>query len=559
MEQQTTSDIVPVADRQPDADRKKLHRQIPNPGRLLSQGAERQDSAYEDYQYVTGFKLAIVVVSVTMVFFLVMLDLSIIATAIPHITSEFHSLPDVGWYGSAYLLANCSLQPLTGKFYTYFSSKYTFLTFLALFELGSLLCGVADSSNMLIIGRAVAGMGGSGLSNGAITIVAACVPLEKRPVFMGIMMSVSQVGTVLGPLLGGVLTQYTTWRWCFYINLPIGGGVAFLLMLIQIPDRTIKTGTQSTVRITLEKLDILGFALFAPAAIQFLLAIEWGGSRDAWKSATIIGLFCGATGTFCVFLAWEYRRGDSAMIPFSMVRRTIVWSSCLVSFLSMGSMAITSYYMPIYFQAVRNATPTMSGVHILPAILSQILFATVSGVLVGRLGYYLPWSIASGILTSLGTGLISTFTPTTSTGTWIGYQILAGAGRGCGMQMPLVAIQTALPQEQISVGIALLIFAQGFGGALFLAFAETDFTNGLTKAIKAFAPNVSAETVIAAGASAVRDVVPKADLGGAFLAYNQAIQHVFYLAAGAAAATLVFCWGMGWKSVKKAKVAKPEA
>lgn len=152
-------------------------------------------------------------------------------------------------------------------------------------------------------------------------------------------------------------------------------------MLIQIPDRTIKTGTQSTVRITLEKLDILGFALFAPAAIQFLLAIEWGGSRDAWKSATIIGLFCGATGTFGVFLAWEYRRGDSAMIPFSMVRRKIVWSSCLVSFLSMGSMAITSYYMPIYFQAVRNATPTMSGVHILPAILSQILFATVSGVL----------------------------------------------------------------------------------------------------------------------------------------------------------------------------------
>ena len=132
---------------------------------------------------------------------------------------------------------------------------------------------------------------------------------------------------------------------------------------------------------TLEKLDVLGFALFAPCAIQFLLALEWGGTRYAWESATIIGLFCGAAGTFCVFLVWEYRRGDSAMIPFSMVRRRIVWCSCSVTFFFMGSMMITSYYMPIYFQAVRNATPTMSGVYILPGILSQILFAIVAGVL----------------------------------------------------------------------------------------------------------------------------------------------------------------------------------
>lgn len=152
-------------------------------------------------------------------------------------------------------------------------------------------------------------------------------------------------------------------------------------MLIQIPDRTIKLDDQSTILKTLEKLDIFGFALFAPAAIQFLLALEWGGSRYVWESATIIGLFCGAAGTFCVFLAWEYRRGDSAMIPFSMVRRRIVWCSCLVTFLFMGSMIITSYYMPIYFQTVRNATPAMSGVYILPAILGQIVFATVSGVL----------------------------------------------------------------------------------------------------------------------------------------------------------------------------------
>ena len=167
----------------------------------------------------------------------------------------------------------------------------------------------------------------------------------------------------------------------FYINLPVGGAVAILLILIRIPDLTIKTEGQSTLLMILGKLDIFGFALFAPAAIQFLLALEWGGSRYVWKSATIIGLFCGAAGTFCVYLAWEYRRGDSAMIPFSMVRRRIVWCSCLNIFMFMGSMIITSYYMPIYFQAVRNATPTMSGVYILPAIISQVIFASVSGFL----------------------------------------------------------------------------------------------------------------------------------------------------------------------------------
>lgn len=157
--------------------------------------------------------------------------------------------------------------------------------------------------------------------------------------------------------------------------------MALLLMFIRIPDLTSTTQAQSTIRMTLEKLDLFGFALFAPAAIQFLLAIEWGGTRYVWSSATIIGLFCGAAGTFSVFLAWEYRKGDSAMIPFSMARRRIVWSSCLVGSLFMASMIITSYYMPIYFQTIRNATPTMSGVYILPAILSQMLFATISGVL----------------------------------------------------------------------------------------------------------------------------------------------------------------------------------
>ena len=234
---------------------------------------------------------------------------------------------------------------------------------------------------MLIVGRAIAGMGASGLMNGALNIISACVPMVKRPAYLGFIISIAQVGLVVGPLIGGLLTQYTTWRWCFYINLPIGGAAAVLLFLVHIPNASQRDDKRSTVEIILTKLDLLGFCLFAPAAVQLLLALQWGGTSYLWGSATIIGLFCGAFGTFCMFLLWEHRKGDDAMVPFSMVRQRPVWSGSLVSLFFMGSQLIVSYYLPIYFQSIKNATPTLSGVYILPGILSQIIFATVSGVL----------------------------------------------------------------------------------------------------------------------------------------------------------------------------------
>lgn len=165
----------------------------------------------------------------------------------------------------------------------------------------------------------------------------------------------------------------------FYINLPIGGVVAIFLFLVRIPDID-KTREISVLQTILTKLDLIGFTLFAPATIQLLLGLDYGGNKYAWNSATVIGLFCGAGATFIVFLIWEYFKGDEAMLPLSMMKQRGVWSSCLFAFFFFAALQLVIYYLPIYFQGVKGASPMMSGVDLLPNILSQLIGTLISGI-----------------------------------------------------------------------------------------------------------------------------------------------------------------------------------
>ncbi|KAK8042411.1 MFS general substrate transporter, partial [Apiospora phragmitis] len=510
----------------------------------------------EKHDWVSGWKLDIILISVTLPCFLLLLDTSIIVTAVPQITEDFHSLPDVGWYASAYLISSAVLQPLTGRFYTSFNSKWTFVAFVTLFEIGSLVCGVANSSTMLIIGRAVAGMGGSGIVNGAFTIIAGCVPMPRRPPLIGFASGVAQLGLVTGPLIGGVLTEHATWRWCFYINLPIGGLVLALLAFTHVPDEVPKPPPMSVVRTLPATLDIVGFAIFAPSAIMLLLALQGGGNAYAWNSSQIIGLFVGAGATFLAFVAWDHHKGDDAMIPFSIIRQRHVWASSLTYGFFMGSVFCASYYLPIYFQGVRDASPTMSGVYILPSVLPNILFALASGWLHGRVGYYLPFSLIGAIMVSISNGLLSTLSPTTSTAKWIGYQILGGAGRGIGMQASIIAVQNTVTPSEIPVAMAFIMFSQAFCGAVWLAFCDLIFTNGLRTLIPVYAPSVDPQTVIDGGArslSAGADGGTAAEALGILTAYTETVDRVFYFAAGLSVASFVLAWFQGFRDIRKKK------
>ncbi|KAF5014224.1 hypothetical protein F66182_14864, partial [Fusarium sp. NRRL 66182] len=241
-------------------------------------------------EYLQGVRLLCIVISMMLAVFCVALDNTIIATAIPHMTDTFKTVDDIGWYGSAYLLTTCSFQLLYVKFFRAFNVKWVFLLALLIFEIGSAICGAAPSSSSFIVGRAIAGLGAAGIFTGATTITAIVAPLRLRPIIAGLLGGLFGICSILGPLLGCVFTSKATWRWCFYINLPIGAlttiGIGFLLHIRQTFTKASGNAWQ-----VFSYFDPLGNTFFISAIICLLLALHWGGDTYPYSNGRIIALF----------------------------------------------------------------------------------------------------------------------------------------------------------------------------------------------------------------------------------------------------------------------------
>ncbi|CAI6342461.1 unnamed protein product [Periconia digitata] len=506
----------------------------------------------EENYHMSGLKLYVLVAGLSLSTLLMSLDMSIMTTAIPLITEKFQSTADIGWYMSGYMLTLCSMQPLGGKLYANFSLKYTYLSFFAVFEIGSAVSGAATSSPMLITGRAIAGVGAAGLLSGGLAIIAVVVELRLRALYTGFLASMLGLALIIGPLVGGAFTQHVTWRWIFYINLPVGGAIiAVLVFMFKPPYRTVE---QDPVGARIKRLDLPGAALFIPAVAMILMALQWGDITYPWSSARIVGLFVGGGALLLVFAGWQYYVGEDAMIsPSVITQRTVFWS-CLSAMFGMGAMSLVGLWLPEWFQVIKGASPVQSGVNLLPTMLAQIIATGAAGALITAWGYYNPWIIGGTAFLSIGLGLYTLLEVSSGSPQWIGFQVLTGLGGGMFMTVPLIAIQGILTPSQTPVGIATVTFFQMFGGALMTAISQTIFNQQLLHHLALNVPDVDVAALLAAGTASVMKVVEPAQVPGILLSYNAALVSPFYLAAALGATACVCSLGLEWKSVKGKEV-----
>ncbi|KIX09015.1 uncharacterized protein Z518_00093 [Rhinocladiella mackenziei CBS 650.93] len=510
----------------------------------------RGGAADDAAEYPGPLALTLIVLGICLSVFTISLDRNIITTAIPDITARFHSYDDIGWYGSAYLLTASAFQPVYGRIYMSFATKSSFLTALVIFEIGSLLAAICSSSSLLIVGRAIQGLGSAGLLTGAFVVGTHSVRLQHRPVLFAAVGILYGVGALCGPLLGGTFTDTIGWRWCFWINLPIGM-VTFVTVCLcfkgKSPSSTM-SGTPFTHRVI--QLDIIGNIILLGAMTMLFLALQFSEQQYSWSSARCIGLLCGFGVTTLIFVAWMLYRGDAALIPPRIIRQRTVAASCGAAVMIYGALLVHSYYLPIWFQAIKGTSAIHSGVNMIPYMVANALFSLLAGVFVSKNGLFAPPAILGCAIGTVGSGLLATLTESSPSSHWIGFEILVSAGLGMAIQQGFSAVQAMLPLDEVPIGTAAVVASQSLGGAVFVSVGNTLLQSHLlNKNNEQIIPGVNIRAVIELGATQFRRVVPAQDLPTLIHLYNESLQAVFIAAVPLCGVAFLCSLCMEWKSL----------
>ncbi|MEV8375369.1 MDR family MFS transporter [Kribbella sp. NPDC056861] len=412
--------------------------------------------------------------------FLAALDQSIVGTALPQIVSEFNSLDKLSWVVTAYLLTSTASTPLWGKISDLYGRRPLFIAAIVTFLAGSVLSALAQNIEMLIGFRAVQGLGAGGLMSLAFATIGDVIPPRERGKYMGYFGAVFGLSSVAGPLLGGVLTDGPGWRWIFWINLPIGlvalGVVAAVLKLPHVKRS--------------HKIDYLGAAIVTGAVTALLLAVSWSGPTNGWGNGTTLALLIGAVVLAVAFVLVELRVAEP-IIPMDLFKGRIFSGYAGFAFLLGFAMFGALIFLPLYLQAVKDMSPTRSGLALLPMIMGIFSASIPSGQLMSKTGRYKIYPIISAVLVGIAMVMLSTISMTTPYWQLAIYMFVMGSGLGLSMQITVTAAQNSVPRQHMGTATSTMTFFRSMGGAIGTAVYGAVLTSRLEVHLKDIVPSAT--------------------------------------------------------------------